>query len=283
MKYLGLFIGENVIKRISNFVRTLTIEEPDIPQNIRIKIASLLEVISQLFKDDRYGKLHKFHQSRTFKPAIPDPDVLCKPKLKLFEVESEEVARQISLIEHNFFSQIHPLEFFDLFVDKSSSEKTISIKQIDAFHKKLHKLFDSYLEDAKTKEDQRFVLDKLSDLAAQTIRQLNFSSLSMLNQYLNKFSDFKKKQDYSDILKKSYQFSSREFVDPLIPRIPSLSNDSQRFSDKNQGKSNSFLIKEKVVWDTVLEIARFVHLYFDNQNTIYGFYEIPQIKRVLLQ
>ena len=126
----GLFIGRQCLKSIQTFSQTISEEE--IFKDFKKYGLSLLNQLPHLIYGTKQGVTLKPNP-----PVISNPQVILKPNLTILDPDPIEVARQITLIAHDVFSNVHSREFIVAFSNKKATIHTPTLNEFLNFGKKL--------------------------------------------------------------------------------------------------------------------------------------------------
>lgn len=295
ISFLGLYLGTKTIKLITFFCQNL-ISQETISPNLKTIAQNILKKIPQL----NYGMLDNKPPLEFEEPVIPVPDILFSQALTILDPEPIEVARQITLIAHQYFKAIYPNEIFTALKTQNFSPQTPSIQEFMAFGDTIQSWFIECLSNATSKDHFSEVFEKLLKISQSLFALGNFDSLS---RFVHAVAEARKISDNIDVFINEEKCFLRHFnqLSNMCGIEESHGQNNYRNAIDNRYKNGERAVPNLSVEllsiplnqppsqneDGLINIprrllrAQKLNILYQFQCRPYNFYEIPQIVKIL--
>ncbi|KAJ3437416.1 ras guanine nucleotide exchange factor i-related [Anaeramoeba flamelloides] len=233
------------------------------------------------------------------KVAPPEPKVpknIFSPNLSVFDVDEEEIARQITLIEFDIFKTIRPKELLNLawskpklkhrapnvirFIEKFNSNSRWAqqtILQYDKFRQrgKVISWLIKIAEQLRKLNNFDAVMSINSGLNSSAIHRLKYSFEEVPRRLLDMYQEFKDDLSSNQSYKK-YRSILHRINPPCIPYLGVYLTDLTFIEDGNPDKINGLInfSKRRLIFDVIFEIQNF-------QQRGYNLQPVQQIHSLL--
>ncbi|KAJ6249389.1 ras guanine nucleotide exchange factor i-related [Anaeramoeba flamelloides] len=253
--------------------------------------------MAQNLKENIERKMKEMNETKKFNFSQPPPDPILpknvfSPKLSLFDVDEEEIARQLTLLEFDIYSKIKPSELLKLAWSKPKLRHKAPnvIKMIQSFNTlsvwtatvilqhdrvkdrgkiitKLIKIADYFRE----LNNFNGLMSILSGLGSSGIHRLKHSFNEVPSRYLDDY--FELETDLSS--EKSYSHYRKLIVQTIPPCIPYFAlclTDLTFLEDGNKDMIGDLInfSKRKLIYDLINDIQKY-------QPSGYNFHPVHQI------
>ncbi|KAJ3444236.1 ras guanine nucleotide exchange factor i-related [Anaeramoeba flamelloides] len=226
--------------------------------------------------------------SQTVAPPEPKvPKNIFSPNLSFFDIDEEEIARQLTLIEFEIYSKIRPPELLNLAWSKSKLKHRAPnvINFIKRFNVVSQWAATIILKKKKIRERARTiswflriadhlrklnnfngVMSIISGLKCSAIHRLKYSFEEISKKYLdineNLSSELSSQASYS-----KYRNSLRQVNPPCIPYLGTYLTDLTFIEEGNNDLTNGLInfTKRRLCFDVIFEIQNFQHLGYNLQ------------------
>lgn len=290
VNFQGKFLGNRTLSAISQFLTDITQESSQ--QEITNNALQLLK----LFPKITFGHLFKIDSSQLQEPNIPNPNVIFNPLLQLFDPEPIELARQITLICHDVFSEIPPLEFFSLLSEGKASIHTPTIQEFLNLSRRIGLLMaETIVNSPHTHEAYSKALlisnyllgmgnfDAVGSIVSILKRQEFISAATITAQEFGELNVLLRQsgEDDKNAISRptTYQLAIKDREDNNIATVPNI-RASLINLDKSLVTQQDFK-KGLINWTKRREIGSWEHTMDAFQSIPYLFCPIPQIQRLL--
>ncbi|KAJ6253035.1 ras guanine nucleotide exchange factor i-related [Anaeramoeba flamelloides] len=276
----------NVIKtwldrHFSDFSEGLLEELKQWISNEELKNQKNKTLLNQIRSTIKYkGEKHRIETSLQEIPEPKVPKNIFSPTLSIFDIDEIEVARQITLIDFEIFSQIKPAELLNCAWSKPRLKHRAKniLGLIERFNNLSNYLIHLILEKERVKQRVKAIQkiiniaealynlnnfnslnSVLSALASSAIHRLSFTFNELPNKHLEVLNNLKEFMK-GDSSYKNYRESLKAINPPCIPFMGIYLTDLTFIEDGNpdwvNGKLINFL-KRVMVYDSIETIQRF--------------------------
>ncbi|EAX96738.1 hypothetical protein TVAG_075440 [Trichomonas vaginalis G3] len=280
LTFHGLFIGKKTLKLIQEFLKTIS-EDTAQFQYINKVTVSLLASMPTLTYGRKSGSLTQEKE----RPLIPDPLIILSSDLKLFDPDSKEVARQITLLSYDVFASIHSLEFFNAFSPKHQRFSTPTLNEFSLFHERLQLLVMETIayspDPASTYKKAMMVFENLKEMCnfqataafAQVLGRTDIQKLCGIDDKDQKKPEdlFSGGEDYDNRLKEAYSVYKSA--------IPNM--DVEIKNGKVSEDEMPVFLGGLINWERIRKLSSKVAIIYRLQNTKVNFYPVSQIQKVI--
>jgi hypothetical protein len=222
-------------------------------------------------------------------PIVPQPDALLTQTVGLFDPEPSEVARQISLICHEKFARIHPLEFITAMNVGSTTVRTSTLAEFFDFGDALTLLAtDAFL----AAPNKQIAYNRILEIAQNLSHLNNFDAVSCFLRFLG-HKDVRKVVTLPiDLLEELWNAAGereRALYDAqLVKQIdagdrPSIPNMHIEITGCVRQTSQPDHIRGLINWKKVFPHARRCAIFNHFQERTYKFTVLPQIQKIILK
>lgn len=313
VNYHGKFIGLHTIDLIQCFLTRIK-EEGNMSSFDKIIDSILTKTLPNL----GYGKYDA--TGNTFdnvpEPKIPDGNVLFSRDLTLFDPEPEEVARQICLVLHQVFKDIHSLEIIKGMVGQQDQLSTPTLNEYDQFCERLGHLFleefVNGMERPRMKSSGKAKLfDRMLLIAENLLKLNNFEGVKQIVKIVRKEgvmdliqpkqgvrqrvedlwrecggSDEEGKENgesmYESGIGRIYEYKN------MTAAIPNMKAEFVRIwrelgETGEEGGREGAIVDGEIDWEYVAKFARRTAIIYEFQNAPYNFHAISQIRKLILR
>jgi hypothetical protein len=237
----------------------------------------------------------KVFETRADPPCIPDALRLFRPTLKLLDPEPLEVAHQVTLISHQKFASVHPLEFIIGLSNRKPTVKTPTLAEFFGFGDSLTLLvaeaflsaerkqvaYDRILEIAKHLAD----MNNLDALAAvlrflilDCLGKVVTVQLELVNHLWTRCGEAERK---NGAVPNPYDTQIVRQFSNWAPTIPNMHVELK--SGVKQPDRKPDYVDGLINWEKLIPHARKCLVMTRFQNMPYNFTVIPQIQKIILK
>lgn len=297
--FRGLFIGNETIKRIKEFIEDVIKSDIDLefsydseqdPTDYRSFLTEFLEKVeclkSGIYNNEALSK-KIFEQ-----PIIKDPQLMFKPGLKFTEPDSMETARQITLITHKMLQKVHSREIMIAFLQKKYDQVLCPyLVDLIQFSNRFSRLtlelillsndrndtFTKVIEIASNL-DTLFNYQILSDLLKNLLRSEILSIVQATQSQISTLKDLQAKCGDVPNFFNEYSKSMLKRNTQMKPAIP---NFNAELREANFSPITDFT-ERKIDIEKRRIIAEKLLLIYSFQNNEYLFIPIQQIQKTIM-
>ncbi|KAJ6242096.1 ras guanine nucleotide exchange factor i-related [Anaeramoeba flamelloides] len=276
----------NVIKtwldrHFSDFSEGLLEELKQWISNEELKNQKNKALLNQIRSTIKYkGEKHRIETSTQEIPEPKVPKNIFSPTLSIFDIDEIEVARQITLIDFEMFSQIKPAELLNCAWSKPRLKHRAKniLRLIERFNNLSNYLIHLILEKERVKQRVKAIQkiiniaealynlnnfnslnSVLSALASSAVHRLSFTFNELPNKHLEVLNNLKEFMK-GDSSYKNYRESLKAINPPCIPFMGIYLTDLTFIEDGNPDRVNGKLInflKRVMIYDSIETIQRF--------------------------
>ncbi|KAJ3450892.1 ras guanine nucleotide exchange factor i-related [Anaeramoeba flamelloides] len=253
----------------------------------------------RIFKDIKKlidFKINNFHQSKSAIEIPPEPKVpknIFNKNLSLFDIDELEIARQITLIDFEIFSQIKPAELLNCAWSKPKLKHRAKnvLELIERFNEMSQWVATKIIQRERVR-DRVKILTKFIMIANHLFKLNNFNSLISIMSGINSSAVHRLKFTFEELAPKNteiinnfkqllsgegsykkYRKHLHQIEPPCVPYLGVYLTDITFIEDGNPDYVNENLInfsKRRLVYDVIEEIQKF-------QNVFYNLHPVHQI------
>jgi hypothetical protein len=234
-------------------------------------------------------------EKKTDPPRVPDPLRLFKPTIGLLDPEPLEVAHQVTLIHHQKFASVHPLEFIIGIYNRKTTVKTPTLAEFFEFGNSLTLLVAEAFLHAERKQA---AFDRILEIAKHLAEMSNLDALSSVLKFLiiNELKRVVNVQSAlidelwtrcgeadqkTNVVSKPYDAHIDKQFRGWASTIPNM-HVELKSGDKEAERMPDY-IDGLINWEKLIPHARKCMLLNRFQNMPYNFTVIPQIQKVILR
>jgi hypothetical protein len=274
-------MGKRVVELVRQFAVRAAGEQPALAGGLLLRVLEKLKNI---------GGSKQYEVPELQPPTVTNPLALFNLNVALFDPDAVELARQMTLMCHEKFTRIHPLEFITAMSDRRTSVRTPTLAEFFEFGDSLTLLVADAFLGADRKQH---AFERILEIARNLAQLSNFDALACVVRFLRR-DDVRKivntpiepidelwgrsgektqgKDDtralYDAFLQKESDAGDR----PVIPNMH-VEIKSGRKGDRQPDYVNGL-----INWGKVLPHARRCALLNHFQETTYKFTVVPQIQ-----
>ena len=284
-QWMSYGIGKRAVKLIKDFL--LRVQKEETQEECTREIPGMLKALAVYSEN----LIRTPPVADGAEPVIPDPHVLFKLSLGLFDPEPVEVARQITLVFHEKFSAIHTLELMTAISQRKTTIQTPTLAEFFSFGDNLMQLLLEAFLNAPEK-DKAF--NRLFDMAKALYELSNIDALSCLVRILQRedvltlggATEEKRRQidGYFNMTGEGTSLSMYEkFIEDQYkkwtPTIPNMNVELLRGDDQSHKQPD--YIEGLINWGKVRKLGERCVVFHRFQNQRYKLISIPQIRKII--
>lgn len=293
ISFHGAFIGHRTIKLIIQFLSRITTTEGT-DEGLR---AQSLDILTKIIPNAQEFRVDKTLCEKPA-PCIPNPQVLFSPGLTILDPEPLEVARQVTLLAHSSFVEVHSLEFYKALCTSSVTLDSPALLEFFEFGDRFALLA---LEAFVRATNKASAFNRLIEIGKSLATLRNFDSLSALVAVLRRpdvtaIADITDTQALQEIVnlkhlvcedsttslaeqQREYCQSIQDSFNDHLSAIPNITVELKLISHDIQKMPN--YIGNSINWEKRQMIGSKCLQFFNFQRCAYDLYPIPQIQKVI--